>query len=328
MRKDAGKADGPSWSCFVEYLIYLVFRLVEEAFCLIPNDAAALAAGRFLGRLMFVCAPGRRRIAEESLTIAFGEERSPEEIRRLARANFEHLAMLGVEFYRLRRWDQEKLARKLIITGKDNFDIPWYPGRQGVLYISGHMGSFEVLAATSRFLGLRGNLIVTPFPNRFITKRMLFSRGGQESGLNILPHRGIVRKVIEALHRGEMVVVLADQRGDDSRPVWVDFFGRKVLANGVFAKFAAEGGCPVYPVRARRLHDGRYLCEFGAEIPIQVTGDAEADITVNSQRFHDLFESWLRECPEQGFWMHRKFRKKRKRGVARELGHLRPTSVH
>jgi lauroyl/myristoyl acyltransferase len=62
-----------------------------------------------------------------------------------------------------------------------------------------------------------------------------------ESGLNILPHRGIVHHVVRCLREGQRVVVLADQRGDDARPVWVDFFGRKVLANGVFAKLAAEG---------------------------------------------------------------------------------------
>jgi KDO2-lipid IV(A) lauroyltransferase len=328
MGMDAEKAHGPTVRCFLEYLIYLAFRLVEEAICLIPRDDTALAVGRFFGRIMFICGCERRKVTTENLSIAFGAQRSPADIRRLARANFEHPAMLGVEFFRLRRWDQDKLAEKLIIKGSDHFNVPWHPGKHGILYVSGHMGSFEVLAATSRFLGLRGNLIVTPGPNRFITKRMLFSRGGQESGLNILPHRGIVRSVIEALRRGEMVVVLADQRGDDSRPVWVDFFGRKVLANGVFAKFAVEGRCTVYPITAGRLSDGRYLFDFGAEIPIQVTDDTEADITVNSQRFHDLFEGWLRDCPEQGFWMHRKFKRKKKRSDARKLSRLQPTRVH
>jgi KDO2-lipid IV(A) lauroyltransferase len=107
-----------------------------------------------------------------------------------------------------------------------------------------------------------------------------------------------------------MVVVLADQRGDDTRPTWVSFFGRKVLANGVFARFAIEGDAPVIPLMSLRTDDGRYYCEFGEEIPIQVTGNRERDLRVNSQLFHDVFEKWLREHPEQGFWMHRKFKRK------------------
>jgi len=247
----------------------------------------------------------------ENLTIAFGSQLSRKELRTIARKNFEHLGMLSVEFFRIRRWSQKKLAEKLILEGHSDFNLTWSPGRTGILYITAHFGSFEVLAAMSRFLGIRGNLVVTPAPNRFVNKRMFFRRGGDESGLNILPHRGIVSSVIELLRAGEMVVVLADQRGDDTRPIWVDFFGRKVLANGVFAKFAAEGHAHAFPITAVRTDDGRYRCIFGREIPLQVTDDREADLTVNSQRFHEIFENWLREYPEQGFWMHRKFGRKK-----------------
>jgi KDO2-lipid IV(A) lauroyltransferase len=141
---------------------------------------------------------------------------------------------------------------------------------------------------------------------------MMFRRGGDASGLKILPHKGIVHRVIDALKAGEAVVVLADQRGDDNRPVWVDFFGRKVLANGVFARFATDGDAYCFPVMGLRTDAGRYYCEFGNEIPIQVSDNRSDDIMVNSQLFHDIFEQWLREHPEQGFWMHRKFKRKRK----------------
>lgn len=303
---------GPTVEIYVEYLIYLLFRLFEEAFCLIPRDETALAVGRFFGRLMYLLAGERKQVALENLTIAFGSERTPDEIHRIARMNFEHLGMLGVEFFRIRRWSQEELAEKLILEGDLNFNLAWSPGNQRLFYITAHIGSFEVLAAVSRFIGLRGNLVVTPAPNRFVSERMFFRRGGNESGLNILPHRGIVSRVIELLRHGEMVVVLADQRGDDNRPIWVNFFGRRVLANGAFAKFAIEGDAQVFPIMSIRTRDGRYRCVFGDEIPVQRTNDREDDLTVNSQRFHEVFESWLREYPEQGFWMHRKFKRKKR----------------
>ena len=94
---------------------------------------------------------------------------------------------------------------------------------------------------------------------------------------------------------------LADQRGDDARPVWVDYFGTKVLANGVFAKFAAEGAAYVFPIVALRTPDGRYRCVYGDEIPIQRTNDKDNDLMVNSQRFHQVFEAWLRRTPNRVF---------------------------
>ncbi len=312
---------GPKIRVFWEYVVYLLVRLVEETLCVIPSHDTALKIGRLLGRLMFLLAWDRRKAAIENLRVAFGDEMSRDECRALARKNFEHLGMLTVEFFRIRRWDQNEIAKKLIITGKENFDLAWAPGKHGIFYVTAHYGTFEVLAAVSKFLGLRGNLIVTKAPNRFVNERMLFRRGGSESGLSILPHTGIVKRVIHALQEGEMAVVLADQRGDDTRPVWVDFFGVKVLANGVFAKFAMEGKARTFPVVAVRTSDGRYLCRFEEEIPIQSTGDYEEDLIVNSQRFHQVFERWLRDDPSQGFWMHRKFKRKtRKKRIGQAFG--------
>jgi KDO2-lipid IV(A) lauroyltransferase len=154
----------------------------------------------------------------------------------------------------------------------------------------------------------------------------MFNRGGSESGLTTLPHRGIVHRVINALRSGEVVIVLADQRGDEGRPIWVDFFGRKVLANGIFARFAIEGEAYVLPLMGLRMEDGRYCCEFGRAVPVQARGNRDIDVTVVSQLFHEIFEKWLREHPEQGFWMHRKF--KRKSGKSKNRGRLELQSSH
>jgi len=322
-----GNGSGPRVRIFLEYLVYLVFRGLEEAICRISDDRQALALGAFLGRIMFVAAWGRRTIAVENLALAFGRERTPPEIRIIARKNFEHLGMLSMEFFRLRRWSHADMVDRLVLHGQEHLNKLLTPGGPGILLVLAHFGSFEVLAALHRYLGLKAHLVVTGAPNRFVNKRMFFKRGGSESGLNILPHRGIVHRMIAALKAGESVAVLADQRGDDTRPVWVDFFDRKVLANGVFARFAVEGGARAIPARAMRTPDGRYACEFGPEIPIDRSGDVERDIAMNSQRFHQVFESWLREYPELGFWMHRKFNRKSRRRIARSSAALQPVRV-
>lgn len=325
MAEHSGATSATSFKRFLEYLVYLLVRLSEEIFCLIPTERTALTAGVFLGRFMCIMARDRRRVAVENLTIAFGKELKPGQIRTLARRNFEHLGMLTVEFFRLRRWSHAQLAEKIVLRGQENYNRARRSGSRGLLLVMAHFGSFEVLAAMCRFVGARVNLVVTPVPNKFVNKRMIFKRGGSDSGLNIIPHRGIVRTVVDALRSGEIVVVLADQRGDDARPVWVDFFGRKVVANGVFARFALDGEADVLPLIGLRAADGRYICEFGEEIPIEVTGDREWDLAVTSQRFHEIFEHWLREVPEQGFWMHRKFQRKTRRPKAKRAVELQPS---
>ncbi len=70
-----------------------------------------MALGRFLGRIAYVILPDRRKAAIENLTIAFGKEKTPEWIVRTSRQSFEHLGMLGVEFFRCRHWTEKELRR-------------------------------------------------------------------------------------------------------------------------------------------------------------------------------------------------------------------------
>ncbi|MFH0823234.1 MAG: hypothetical protein V2B18_10835 [Pseudomonadota bacterium] len=308
---------------FFDYLAYLLVKSVEAVMCLIPSHDRALGVGRFIGRAIFALSADRRNVAIENLTIAFGNERPAAEIRLLARKNFEHLGMLGVEMFRLKRWTEDELSERLVFGGKRNFNYAFSPGRHGIFLVMAHFGSFEVNAAVNRFLGLRGNVIATGVGNRFVDQRILFRRGGTAGGLKVHPHRGIVRKIEDLLRDGELVGALADQRGDDTRPVRVSFFGREVFANGIFARFAMTTKAHVISLMNIRTPSGRYYCEWGEEIPIENTGDVDHDVAVNCQRFHDVAEKWLRKYPEQGFWMHRKFKRKPKSRLRRALSFSR-----
>jgi Kdo2-lipid IVA lauroyltransferase/acyltransferase len=311
-----------SYLLFLDYSLYLLVRVIETILNILP-DKAAVAFGKFLGRLVFVLVPDRRRAAEENLTIAFGSERSAEWIDRTCRLSFEHLGLVVVEFFRIRHWNQEKLAEKIVIEGRLPFNLAMAPGREGICLLNSHFGYFEVSAATIKHLGVKLNVIVTGLKNPFLS-RYFFSRGGrsgEDTGIKTYPHKGIVKEMIELLKKGEMVAFLADQRGDAERGVFVDFFGSKAAANEVFARLAIDGQARVLPLCTYRRDDGRYQSVFGEEIVIKSTGDPRRDLEQVSQQFHDLFEKWLRMVPEQGFWVQRKWRRKPSKKHHRSKSH-------
>jgi KDO2-lipid IV(A) lauroyltransferase len=271
-------------------------------------ERAAMAIGRFLGRAAYIALPDRRQAAEENLTIAFGAEKSPHWIKRTAFKSFEHLGLLGIEFFRIRRWTQKQMAERIIIEGRLPFNLAMMPGKEGVYLLNSHFGCFEVSAATMKFVSTSMNLLATGLKNPFLT-RYLFSRAGKDTGIRTFPHRGAVKALIEAMRNGEMVAVLADQRGDAERGIFVDYFGTPAPANEVFAKILIEGEGRVLPLCTYRVGDGTYKSIFGEEIRIQLTGDKRQDLINVSQQFHDQFERWVRMFPEQGYWVQRKWRR-------------------
>ena len=304
---------------FLDYFVYLLARGVEQIIYLLP-EKAALAVGRFLGRCLYVLLPDRREAALENLTIAFGKEQSREWIVRTARKSFEHVGMLGIEFFLIRRWDQREMAERILMEGHLPFNLALLPGNEGIILLTSHFGCFEVSAAATKFLGLKLNLIMTPLKNRFVS-RYLFSRGGKDSGVTTYGHKGVVKDMIGLLRAGEMVAVLGDQRGDAERGVFVDFFGTKAPANEIFARLAIDGNARILPLFTYRRDDGRYRTVWGESVRLEPTGDTHNDLVTVSQQFHDLFEQWLRLKPEQGFWFQRKWRRKPSR---RRLRRLRP----
>ena len=304
----------PTFSLFLDYLLYLLVLFLDEVINLIP-ERSAMAFGRFVGRVVYVVMGDRREAAEENLTIAFGSEKSRVWIKKTARKSLEHIGMLAVEFLRIRRWSQAETIERINIEGAHAFNLTMMPGDHGICLLNSHFGCFEVSAATTKTVGIKLNLIQTGMKNPFLD-RYFFSRGGKDSGVTTYGHKGIVKQMIELLHDGQMVAFLADQRGDPERGIFVDFFGTPAPANEVFARLAIEGNAWVMPLCTFRLENGNYQSVFGEPVRIELTGDPKTDYTRVSQQFHNLFEEWLRAHPEQGFWVHRKWsRKKRKRRI-------------
>lgn len=191
------------YGIFIDYLVFLLVRLLEVVFNLIPHNAA-FAFGRFIGRLVWVLFSDRRAAALENLNIAFGRERSQEWITSTARKSFEHVGLMAIEFLLIRRWTQKNMAEKIVLQGKLPYDLSTMPGNHGILLLNSHFGCFEVSAATTKFLGLRVNLIATGLKNPFLSRYFESRAGGEEeTGIRFFPHKGSVKALIGYSSREE-----------------------------------------------------------------------------------------------------------------------------
>jgi KDO2-lipid IV(A) lauroyltransferase len=87
----------------------------------------------------------------------------------------------------------------------------------------------------------------------------------------------------------------------------VPFFGHPAMTAPALAEFALRYDLPLIPARVVRKRGGAY---FNAKVypPLEFTrtGDKEKDImtAVNA-----MIESWVREYPDQWFWVHKRWPK-------------------
>jgi Kdo2-lipid IVA lauroyltransferase/acyltransferase len=53
---------------------------------------------------------------------------------------------------------------------------------------------------------------------------------------------------------------------------------------------------------------GKYRLRFDPAVELIRTGDLEADIRANTQKFTSIIEAYVREYPEQWLWVHRRWK--------------------
>lgn len=261
-------------------------------------------AGGFIG----YCLDRRHlRIGRINLAIAFPDKTEAER-RRILRASYINLGRGAAEIIRLGGFFHQRLGRRVTY---DRFAY-WgevaarNPGR-GMIILSAHFGNFELLAPAHAMHGFQINLV--HHTQRFLAGDALITFIRERAGVEILRKHSAARAVLKALRRGETVGIPFDQNAKRSEAIFVPFFGEPAATASGLARLIAISGAPVVPAFIVREPNQRsHRIEILDQVPIQRSGDADADILENTRRFVNVIEDMVRRSPEQFLWTHRRYR--------------------
>jgi len=277
----------------------VAFRIVG----LIPRHKAAMLS-RGLGNAWFVLDRRHRKVALDNLTYVFGCEKSPTEIRQMARRIFANLVRVLFEMGWAYRSSPEEVARHVRIDGLIHLQQAYRKGR-GVMVLTGHLGSWELLSDAAGVLGYPMNVIYRPLD--FKPLDWFFANLRSRSGARLFPKASAMRKVLRSLQDNQLVGTLLDQNSVRRAGVFVDFFGKPACTNKGLALIVQKTRSPVIPIFLVREAD-KYRMVIGPEIPLSLTGDKNRDMEKNTRQFNRVIEAMIRRYPEQWFWVHRRWK--------------------
>jgi KDO2-lipid IV(A) lauroyltransferase len=283
----------------LEEAIASAFRLLGR----IPRKKA-MRLGRAVGRLWFFLDRRHRKVALNNLTYVFGCEKSPVEVRQMAEQVFANTACILFEIGWAYRAESREIIGSIRFDGLENLRQAMKK-EKGVLVLTGHLGSWELLVAAIGVLGYPASIVYRPFDFRPLDSFFHKFRGRFRARL--LPKYGAAKGILKALRRKELVGILLDQNAGRAQGVFVDFFGKTACTNRGLALMAQRTGAPVVPVFLVREGCG-YRMDAGPEVGWIATGDPADDISVNTRRYNQVLESYIRRYPEQWFWVHRRWK--------------------
>jgi KDO2-lipid IV(A) lauroyltransferase len=172
---------------------------------------------------------------------------------------------------------------------------PIVENKQSAVYVTPHLGNWEIAAATVARLGIPITTIYSPQSNPWIDRMVQSIR--ESLGLEFVTKQNALRQLVKELRRGRSVGMLPDQRIDEGEPV--PYFGVDAPTTTSPAWLAIKMNIPLIPVEIERTGADRFRAVF--HDPIDTRADI-ADIRERAlettRQVNACFERWIRKHPE------------------------------
>ena len=259
------------------------------------------ALGNFFGLVAWLLLRRYRRLARRNLEIAFANEKSPRELRRIGRRNFQWLSANLICGLKMVSMPPEKLARYVEPENLDAVHQVLRGGRPVVLLLS-HIGSWE-LAAQLVPLYAPYARIGSPYQslrNRYIDRDV--SRRRARTGAELFDRSEGFHKPIELLRSGGLLGIFADQHAGD-HGLWTPFFGRLASTSALPGLLAKRTGAVVMAAAVHTEGPARWRMIFTPRLDL--SGDSVNSITAKA---NEQIEQQIRRAPEDWLWVHNRWK--------------------
>lgn len=258
-----------------------------------------IGIGKWLGRIGHRLVAKRRAIARRNIELCF-PEMSVDERNRLVLQHFEALGASLMEMA-LGRWaSDKKLLSMTTIEGAEHIQETLDQG-YGVILLSAHFTSLEI---SGRVLSLNCppfDVVYRRFRSGLTTEIVA---GSREVSARKSIEKNDIKSMVRSLREGVPVWYAPDQSYHLKQSALLPFFGVPAMTNtatGVLAKLGRAKAVPFFP---RRLPEGGYELRILPPIEDLPSGDVVED----TRKYLALLEEQIRRCPEQYYWVHRRFK--------------------
>jgi KDO2-lipid IV(A) lauroyltransferase len=231
-----------------------------------------------------------------------------EELTRIAKGVYRNLAITAAEFFDLPSITKENLHEWVELEGLEHFEAGIAQGK-GLLTIIAHFGNWELMPVTGPLFLKSSYIVYRPLDSPVLDNIVEHVR--TINGNVMVPKGGSGKRIMTLLKENQCIGILSDQNVSAREGVFVDFFGRPACTGAGLAVLALRSGAPVLPMFMARQKSGKYKFILKPLVEISRTGDYEADLLENTQRFTKVVEDIVREYPDQWFWIHQRWKTKK-----------------
>ena len=226
---------------------------------------------------------------------------SSEELKKITCMMWNNYGRIFAEYIFIKDFRFGKLNSKIEIIGKEILDDIKKSNKQ-VVFISGHLSNFELMAMCLDKSGIKLCAIYRPLNNIFLNKVMERIRKKYICENQIKKGIGGLKNLITLKKKKFSSALMIDQRVTEG--ILSNFFNEKALTTTVPAQLVKKFNIPIVPVYIERIKDINYKIVINQ--PIKFSKDTS--IQTITDELNQILEGMILKNPDQWIWSHNRWK--------------------
>ena len=265
----------------------------------------AIAVGRFATGAATKIMRKRFERNIKDISLAF-PEKSPLQVKEIAYKSWQNMGQILAEVVKLSSYSKEAFKKRVEIRGLEILKENQKNKVGGIIHI-GHFTNWEAFGMAVSVEGLEKAVLAQRQDNPYVdeeTNRLRNTFGGTtfHSNHDANPFPACVRWI----KKGKMIGILTDQN-ILSTDFFMNFLGRPSAMSPITALLSIRLQVPVIPVVVKR-ENGKIICQVETPI-IPPTEYSPENVRLFMRRLTDIYESWIRQKPENWLWAHNRWKR-------------------
>ena len=284
---------------YIKYFFQFIFVIIFFSFFKILGLRISSAIG---GKMFEIIGPlfRSKNLIHSNIKKAFPDI-NLKDLNKMTKLMWNNYGRVFAEYMFIKDFRIDNSNSKIKIKGQEILDKIKGEGKP-VVFISGHLSNFELMAMHLEKSGIKLSAIYRPLNNIFLNKVMERIRKKYICKNQIRKGVGGLKKLINLKKNNYSTALMIDQRV--SQGIATNFFNQEALTTTVPAQLVKKYKIPVVPIFIERIND----INFRIVIKNPINFNNEASVKDITSQLNHVLEEMILYKPEQWIWSHNRWK--------------------
>jgi len=280
---------------FLQFLFIIIFFFLFKILGLSISSALGGKLFEKIGPLF-----RSKKLIHSNLKKAFPDI-SLDHLNRITKMMWNNYGRVFAEYMFIKKYREDRSNKNIIIEGQEILeDIK--KKNKSVVFISGHLSNFELMAMHIEKSGIKLSAIYRPLNNIFLNKIMERIRKKYICKYQIKKGIGGMKKLMHLKKLNYSTALMIDQRV--SQGIRSDFFNQKALTTTIPAQLVKKFKIPIVPIFIERINN----INFKIVIKNPITFDNGETTKTITDKLNLVLEKMISYKPELWIWSHNRWK--------------------